>query len=59
MYTYAYKHVITLKKKEAMNLNESEEGYKGTFEGGREREECCSYIIVSKTNKKQAKNPAL
>lgn len=42
-----------------MNLNESEEGYKGTFEGGREREECCSYIIVSKTNKKQAKNPAL
>lgn len=34
-----------------MNLKESKEGYKGAFERGREREECCSYIIISKTNK--------
>lgn len=45
MYTYPYKHVIILMKKEAMNLKESEEGYEGAFEGGMEREECCSYII--------------
>lgn len=40
-----YMHAMTNKEKEVINLKESEKGY---MVGGKGRNKCCSYILISK-----------
>jgi hypothetical protein len=46
-------YVLTIRKKEAMNLRESKEGTWEGWEGGTGKQQCYHYIMISKTYHKR------